>query len=73
MFADFSVGETKEGERGDLFTRHDYGIRRRHLHYLAARRSLSHILLCEVYNQHAGKKEIKIRRETIDIFDEHVT
>jgi len=29
MFADFSMGEMKEGERS-LFTRHDYGIRRCH-------------------------------------------
>jgi len=40
MFADFSMCETKEGERGDLFTRHDYEIRRCHLGGLAARRSL---------------------------------
>jgi len=31
MFADFSMGETKEGERGGLFTRNNYGIRRCHL------------------------------------------
>jgi len=41
MFADFSMGETKEGEKGGLFTRNDYGIRKCHLGYLAAESSLS--------------------------------
>jgi len=41
MFADFSMGKTKERERGGLFTRDDYGIRKCHFGCLAARRSPS--------------------------------
>jgi len=48
MFADFSMGEAKEEERGGLFTRHDYGTKRCNLGCLAARRSLSHFIMRSV-------------------------
>jgi len=41
IFADFSMGATKKEERGGLFTRHDYWIRRCHLGCLDVRRSVS--------------------------------
>jgi len=58
IFADFSMGETKEGERRGLFTRYDFGVRRYHLGCLAARYSVLQSFLMQSVQDIKRKKTL---------------